>query len=86
MDPIVIGLRQAAAMTGLSVDTLHRAIRRGALPAIRIGTRVVVRPQALEKFVSDHEVRKGRRGEDPVWQAPRLLQETPVEDKKVRER
>jgi len=36
---------------GVGQSTLRRWIREGRLPAVRLGRRVLLRPEALERFV-----------------------------------
>jgi excisionase family DNA binding protein len=49
---LAISIRDAAARLGLSHWTLRKFIRSGALPAVRIGRRLLVEPSALERFVA----------------------------------
>ncbi len=49
--PEWLSLQQAAALYGVSVDTLRRRIRHGQLPASRFGQRLIrVRTQDLDKL------------------------------------
>ena len=49
--PEWLSLQQAAAIYGVSVDTLRRRIRHGQLPASRFGQRLIrVRTQDLDKL------------------------------------
>lgn len=41
----------AERLGGISVVTLRRYIAAGAIPVVRIGRRVFVRPEALEKLI-----------------------------------
>ena len=49
--PIALSLRDAARAVGVSVPTLRRAIRSGALVARRVGGRVLIEPEALREWV-----------------------------------
>lgn len=51
--PVSTGVKGAAAHTGLSVTTIRRLIAAGTLPAVRIGSRVIVRYDALDALVAD---------------------------------
>ena len=49
--PEWLSLQQAAAIYGVSVDTLRRRIRHGQLPASRFGQRLIrVRTQDLDRM------------------------------------
>ena len=48
---ITIGLKDAAAALGLSHWTLRKYIREGKIRAVRIGRRVLIEPEELEKLV-----------------------------------
>lgn len=49
--PEWLSLQQAAAIYGVSVDTLRRRIRHGQLPASRFGKRLIrVRTQDLDRL------------------------------------
>ena len=68
MDRLCYSLVEASELTSLSVFTLKRQIRRGNLAASRVGRRVVILAEELEKFIragkkpkesdSDHEGHK----------------------------
>ena len=51
--PITMGLREAAELTGLSHWTLRQYIRQGKLRAIRIGKRVLIEPSELRRLVEE---------------------------------
>ena len=55
MQPGALGKREAAQHLALSVRTLERLIADGALPAVRVGRRVVIRTATLEAFLAAHE-------------------------------
>ena len=55
IDPaIAYGLKQAAAMVGLSVRTLYNEAAEGRLVITKIGRRSVIRRAELEAFVDSH--------------------------------
>lgn len=43
--------------TGLSIDTLRREIRRGLLPAHKLGKCVVILEKDLAAYLAEHRVR-----------------------------
>lgn len=46
----------ASLYTGLSVSTLRRMVKRGEVPTIRLGRRVLLRYDDLDRLLHDHEV------------------------------
>ena len=44
---------EAAAMLGLHRQTLAAAIRRGELPAVRLGRKVLIPSAAIERFLDE---------------------------------
>ena len=55
--PLLLNVTQVAAMMGVSDRTIWRRIREGALPAVRLGGRVLVKREDLEAFVDRLEGR-----------------------------
>jgi len=53
MQPLAVDVREAARLTSLSTSTIRRHIRVGQLKAIRLGRRVVVSLESLEKLVRE---------------------------------
>jgi len=53
MEPLAVDVREAARLTSLSVFTIRRYIRRGILPAIRVGRRVIVPTEALRMLIRE---------------------------------
>ena len=53
MQPLAVDVREAARLTSLSVFTIRRYIHRGSLKATRIGRRVVVPLEALERLIRE---------------------------------
>ncbi len=49
----------AMAARGLKVgqSTLRRWVREGKLPVVRLGRRVLIRPETLDEFVHERETR-----------------------------
>lgn len=48
-----ISVEHAAAALGIGRTTLYNAIKRGELPVLRIGRRVVVRRATLNRLLAD---------------------------------
>lgn len=59
MKELLIGVRQAADAVGLSHWTIRQYIRAGKIRAVRIGKRILVEPEELERLVN------AGRGERP---------------------
>ncbi|MEN6535756.1 MAG: helix-turn-helix domain-containing protein [Bryobacteraceae bacterium] len=57
---LCIGIKDAAALLGLSPWTIRRFIRLGKLASVRIGRRVLVEPAELEKLVEAGRAEAGR--------------------------
>jgi len=49
--PLLLSVPRAAELLGISKTTLRRFIATGALPTVRLGDRVLLRPEDLERFV-----------------------------------
>lgn len=56
--------------TGLSHSGIRRLVRRGTLPAVRIGRRILFRPASIARFIEQRELggdvrpQQGRRRQD----------------------
>ncbi len=59
----VLRVEEAAALLGVAVSTFYAAARRGEVPAIRIGRRLVVPGAALRRFLEGSEDRRPSREE-----------------------
>ena len=46
--------KEAAIVAGLSYSTIHRAIKKGELPRLKRGKRVLIRREALYQWM-EHE-------------------------------
>lgn len=57
-------VREGAHQCGLSERTIHAAIQRGDLSAFRVGRRVLVTPESLQKYLNDGTAKSvgGSRG------------------------
>lgn len=54
MLPNLVRVREAAMAVGVSPRTLRRRIEEGLLPAVRIKSRLYVKPEDLRAFVERH--------------------------------
>jgi excisionase family DNA binding protein len=63
MEPLAVDVREAARLTSLSVFTIRRYIKRGALRAVRVGRRVLV-PVAECERVAKEGIHAGANGAD----------------------
>ena len=55
-DQKLMSKAEAAEFLNLSVRSLHDLISRGALASVRIGGRVLIRPEDLRSFVAARRV------------------------------
>ena len=62
MEQLAMGLRQAAEAVGLSHWTLRSYIRQGKIRAVRIGRRILVEPEELQRLVEEGRIGKDRNG------------------------
>lgn len=50
-DRLTVSVEEAAALLGISRALAYELVRRGDLPCLRLGRRVVVPRKALENFI-----------------------------------
>ena len=66
----LLSVQEAAGELGISRVGVERLIRRGELPVIRLGRRVLIEPAALEAVIEQRRtrgrVRLASRGEEAV--------------------
>ena len=53
--PIAVSPDEAARLAGIGRTTLYAALAKGDLPSIKIGTRRLVRVDAIRKWLARHE-------------------------------
>lgn len=53
--PIAVGPDEAARLAGVGRTTLYAALAKGDLPSIKIGTRRLVRVDAIREWLLAHE-------------------------------
>ena len=59
MDQRALSKKAAAAYLGIGVRTLERWIHRGEIPIAQLGSRVLLRKEALDDFLKAREHRRG---------------------------
>ena len=52
-DALTVTIERAAQLLGVGQRTLYDAIRRGEIPALRIGHRMVVRKSTLDRLLAE---------------------------------
>jgi excisionase family DNA binding protein len=60
MKPDAYTRRQVCERLQISLPTLERLIRRGELPVIKVGRRVLIRRRTLEAFLRQREAAPAR--------------------------
>jgi excisionase family DNA binding protein len=53
MTRLTVSVPEAAKLLGLSRSSTYEAVRRGDLPSIRVGGRVLIPIQRLESLIND---------------------------------
>lgn len=53
MTKLCISVPEAARLLGLGRNSVYEAVRRGEVPAVRVGRRLVVPVRALEAWLED---------------------------------
>ncbi len=53
--PIAVSPDEAARLAGIGRTTLYAALAKGDLPSIKIGTRRLVRVDAIREWLAKHE-------------------------------
>ncbi len=59
---LTVSVPTAARMLGIGRNSAYEAIRRGELPAARIGRRLVISIAALERFLANEPTSRGTAG------------------------
>jgi excisionase family DNA binding protein len=52
MTPLAVSVPEAARLLGLSRSTTYAAVKRGDIPSVRIGGRIVVPLRRLEELIN----------------------------------
>jgi excisionase family DNA binding protein len=53
LERLAFGIQESAQLTGLRKSKIRMLIRDGALPAVRVGDRVLIRKESLEKLLQE---------------------------------
>ena len=62
---LAVGIDEAAEMLGVGRSTLHRYVRAGLIPHVRIGRRIVIPLAALERWLNEQATHSWRSHDDP---------------------
>jgi excisionase family DNA binding protein len=62
MTSLAVSVGEAASLLGVHPETVRREIRRGRLPAVRIGRRTLVAREVLNKLLSGERAGSATRG------------------------
>ena len=68
-------VEEAAAILGIGRNSAYEAIRRGEIPALRLGRRLLVPRRALERLLWDND--SGTPDVGHNGQGPRQLEDEP---------
>jgi excisionase family DNA binding protein len=63
MERLAVDVREAARLTSLSAFTIRRRVKSGELRAVRVGRRVLIPVDALQKLVRDGARNSAHTGE-----------------------
>lgn len=66
-----LGMDQVSYRLAIHVESARRLVRRGRLPALRVGNKWLVRRDVLEAFAQRYDSRRGRRAVDNAAPRPR---------------
>ena len=55
VERLTFSIAETAEALGISSRTVHTLIKSGALPCVRIGTRVLVEVEALREFIANRK-------------------------------
>jgi len=61
--PMLLNVPSASRELNVGYSTLRKWIKEGRVPIVRLGRRVLVRPEALQRFVREAERRRPVTGE-----------------------
>lgn len=50
-EPIAVSPEEAARLIGIGLNTMYRALRRGDIPSVKVGSRIIVSVRALQAFL-----------------------------------
>ncbi|MFT3851363.1 MAG: helix-turn-helix domain-containing protein [Ilumatobacteraceae bacterium] len=55
-EPLTITVEEASRRLGISRGLGYSLVRRGELPAVRLGRRIVVPASAVERIIREHSI------------------------------
>jgi excisionase family DNA binding protein len=61
MEKLLFNRREAAALLSVSVQSIDKLVHSGSLRCVRVGTRLLIPPQALEEFTKEKHASSARR-------------------------
>lgn len=50
-EPLAVSPEEAARLIGIGLNTMYRALRRGDIPSVKVGSRILVSVRALQAFL-----------------------------------
>jgi excisionase family DNA binding protein len=59
LQPLLVGVPDAAEAIGLSPWTIRQYVRRGKIRAVRIGRRVLIEPSELQRLIDEGRAKGG---------------------------
>ena len=63
-------LADVRRILGVSRPTVHRLVRRGELPVIKVGSRTLIEPADLRDYLAAKKRRRGQHDDGPAANAP----------------
>jgi excisionase family DNA binding protein len=63
-------LADVRRILGVSRPTVHRLVRRGDLPVIKVGSRTLIEPADLRDYLAAKKRRRGQHDDGPAANAP----------------
>ena len=60
MDKLVLSVAECGAMLGLSRNATYNACMAGVIPSLRIGKRVLIPKNAIDKMLTECQVKAGK--------------------------
>lgn len=66
----LLNLGQTAQRLGIGESTVRKLVRSGALPAVKLGRRLLFEPAALGEFIANHRTSRAKPQLEPLPKAP----------------
>lgn len=64
MDKLVLTIEEGRKVLGIGRNSMYEAVRRGEIPALRIGRRLVIPKVALDRILNSVGQAKSSAGKD----------------------